>query len=135
MPHEVSNTSQGVNLKLIMRAKLKKIGEEHKEERKKEFVYRKIEKLHCYHSRLMECYLNTVKPYGLGYDMPDDVRQHATKIAEQAARVRKKMQKLEKEVGIIIPQSIPASNARPLSMDELKAFIKQIADERANSKG
>ena len=126
MPHEVSNTSQGVNRKLIMRTKLKKRGEE----RKKDSICRRIEKLHSYHADLMQAYINSLKPYGLGYDMPDDVRSHAIKILEQAARVRVKMQKLEKQVGIIVPQRIPEPNAKPVNLEELKAFLKKIDDNR-----
>ena len=110
-----------------MSTKLKKIGQQ-----RKDLIYKQIKKLHDYHASLMECYMNTVLPYGLGYDMPDDVRSHATKLAEQAARVRVKMQKLEKQVGIIVPQRIPEPNAKPVNLEELKALLKKIEDERSD---
>jgi len=92
MPHRVCKPGRA-NFKTIMTKNVKKIDQERKkkgQERDKDLIYKEIKRLHEYHSGLMECYMNTVRPYGLGYDMPEAVREHATKLAEQAARVREK---------------------------------------------
>lgn len=113
-----------------MNTKLKKIGQQRKEEFNKDQIYKKIQKLQKQYCENMEAYQSIVRRYHFTDSMPEDVSQEASLLVTKAMEAKEKSTELMKELGIIVPEQKIVSNARPLSRKEVAEFFNnKITDE------
>lgn len=82
-------------------------------------ILQRIASLRRLRNEMQRQYNELVLPWGLGYEMPEDVSQKATKVMEHADNIQKQIDELESKIGIQSSKNIPEPNARPISNSEL----------------
>lgn len=82
-------------------------------------ILQRIASLRRLRNEMQRQYNELVLPWGLGYNMPDDVSKKATEYAEHADKIQKQIDELEASIGIESTKNIPAPNAREISSSEI----------------
>lgn len=91
-------------------------------------VQERIESLERLRLELMDKYYNLIRPYGLGYSIPDDINVMANDILDHAERIRAKIIALRVKHKIPLQVNLPEPNAhRVYEYKELVEIIGKKA--------